>query len=126
MIERWSTGGPWEATFGYARAVAAGDFAVTAGCTSTVDGEVTHVGDPAGQARQAFEIALEALAKAGVPKESVVRTRMYVVDRAHTEAVGRVHAEIFGLVLPAATMVLVAGLLDPDHLVEVEVEGYRR
>jgi enamine deaminase RidA (YjgF/YER057c/UK114 family) len=123
-VRRFGSGGPWEETFGYSRVVAAGQLVVTAGCTSTVDGVVTHVGDAAGQTREAFRIALDALAKAGASVHDVVRTRMYVTRREDADAVGRVHGEIFGSVRPAATMVIVAGLLDPDHLVEVEVDAH--
>ena len=125
MITRFGSGGPWEAVYGYSRVVAAGPWLVTAGCTATVDGVVLHVGDAHGQALRAFEVALEALAKAGAGAADVVRTRMYVVDAGHADAVGRAHAEVFGAVRPAATLVVVAGLLHPDHLVEVEVEAYR-
>jgi enamine deaminase RidA (YjgF/YER057c/UK114 family) len=79
MIGRFSSGGPWEGVFGYSRVVTAGPWLVTAGCTATVDGLVTHVGDAAGQTRQAFRIALDALAGAGAGLDDVVRTRMYVV-----------------------------------------------
>ena len=121
---RYGSGGPWEETFGYSRVVAAGPFVLSAGCTSTVDGQVVHVGDAAAQTKEAFRIALDGLARAGARREDVVRTRMYVVRREDAEAVGQVHGEIFGDVRPASTMVLVAGLIDPDHLVEVEVEAY--
>jgi enamine deaminase RidA (YjgF/YER057c/UK114 family) len=123
-IERFGSGGPWEEIYGYSRVVIAGGRAITAGCTSTVNGQVTHVGDAGGQARQAFEIALAALERAGVRREQVVRTRMYVVHADDSDAVGGAHGEIFGDIRPAATLVLVAGLLHPDHLVEVEVEAY--
>ncbi|HEY0696233.1 MAG TPA: Rid family hydrolase [Micromonospora sp.] len=123
-VTRLGSGGPWEATYGYARVVVAGDHALTAGCTSTVEGVVTHVGDAAAQTAQAFRIALDALAEVGAGVQDVVRTRMYVVDRSYADEVGRAHGAIFGAVRPAAPMVVVAGLLHPDHLVEVEVEAY--
>jgi len=123
-VRRYGSGGPWEEIFGYSRVVAAGPWLVTAGCTSTVDGVVTNVGDAAGQTRQAFRIALEALAQAGASVEHVVRTRMYVVNTSDADAVGRAHGEIFGAVKPASTMVMVAALIDPAHLVEVEVDAY--
>ena len=116
--------GPWEDRYGYSRVVTAGPFVLTAGCTSTVDGAVAHVGDAGGQAREAFRIALDALARAGAGVGNVVRTRMYVVRPADADAVGLAHGELFGTVRPAATMVFVAGLIHPDHLVEVEVEAY--
>ncbi len=124
LVLRLGSGGPWEDAFGYSRVVRAGDLVLTAGCTSTVDGVVTHVGDPGGQARTAIGIALAALAQLGVGAESVVRTRMYVTDRAHADAVGRAHGAAFGAHRPAATMVVVAALLHPDHLFEIEVEAY--
>jgi enamine deaminase RidA (YjgF/YER057c/UK114 family) len=123
-IERFSSGGPWEQTYGYSRVVHAGNMLLTAGCTSTLDGEIAHVGEPYAQALQAFAIALDALADAGASIEDVVRTRMYVTGREHADAVGRAHGALFGAVRPVATLVVVAGLLHPDHLVEVEVEAY--
>jgi enamine deaminase RidA (YjgF/YER057c/UK114 family) len=104
--------------------VRAGDFVLTAGCTSTVDGEVTGVGDPGAQATTAIGIGLAALGELGVGPEAVVRTRMYVTDRAHCDTVGRAHGWAFGAHRPAATMVIVAGLLHPDHLFEIEIEAY--
>ena len=123
-VERYGSGGPWEEIFGYSRVVKAGQWLHTAGCTSTVDGKVAHVGDAAAQTRQAFQIALVALAKAGAAVEQVVRTRMYVVKREDADAVGRVHGEIFAGVKPASTMIMVASLIEPEHLVEVEVDAY--
>jgi enamine deaminase RidA (YjgF/YER057c/UK114 family) len=123
-IERFGSGGPWEKAFGYSRVVRAGDLLVTAGCTSTVDGVVTGVGDPAAQTVQAFRIALDALAGAGATPQDVIRTRMYLIDPAHADAIGHAHGSLFTDVRPATTMVVVAGLLHPDHLVEVEVEAY--
>lgn len=125
MVERWPSGGPWEDVVGYSRVVRAGNRWVTAGCTATVEGVVQSPGDPHGQARVAFGIALDSLADAGVATADVVRTRMYIVDRADAEPVGRAHAELFGAVRPASTLVVVAGLIDPAMLVEVEVEAYR-
>jgi enamine deaminase RidA (YjgF/YER057c/UK114 family) len=124
VISRYGSGGPWEGVYGYSRVVVAGPFALAAGCTSTVDGVVTHVGDAAGQAREAFGIALSSLASAGAAIEQVVRTRMYIVRPDDADAVGRVHGDIFEAVRPAATLVVVAALLNRDHLVEVEVEAF--
>ena len=124
-MNRYGSGGPWEEIYGYSRVVVAGPAFLTAGCTSTVDGKVAHVGDAGAQAREAFGIALASLERAGATIEDVVRTRMYVVSRDDCDAVGRAHAEVFGSVRPVATMVIVAGLITPEHLVEVEVEAYR-
>jgi len=123
-VERFGSGGPWEELYGYSRVVRAGDLVLTAGCTSTVDGVVTGVGDAYAQARTALEIALAALRRVGAEFADVVRTRIYITDRANADAVGRAHGEIFGAVRPAATMIIVAGLLHPDMLVEFDVEAY--
>jgi enamine deaminase RidA (YjgF/YER057c/UK114 family) len=123
-ITRLGSGGPYEDRYGYSRVVRAGDRLVTAGCTATVDGVVTGAGDPYAQALTAFRIALDALAAAGAGPGAVVRTRMYVTDRTHADPVGRAHGELFGSIRPAATLVVVAGLLDPAMLVEVELEAH--
>lgn len=124
-ITRYGSGGPWEDAVGYSRVVAAGPWLLTAGCTATVDGAVVHAGDAGAQAREAFRIALAALGVAGAGADDVVRTRMYVRDRADADAVTAVHAELFGAVRPVTALYVVAGFLHPDHLVEVEVEAYR-
>ncbi|CAM3163496.1 RidA family protein [Stackebrandtia soli] len=126
VVERIGSGGPWEQLYGYARAVVAGDWIVTSGCTSTVDGVVVHKGDPYAQAKEAFRIGLDSIVAAGGAFADVVRTRMYVTDPAFADAVGRAHGELFGLIRPAATLVVVGRLLDPDQLVEVELDAYRR
>jgi enamine deaminase RidA (YjgF/YER057c/UK114 family) len=123
-VTRLGSGGPWEQTYGYSRVVRVGKLAITAGCTATVDGVVAHVGDAVAQTATALRIALESLAEVGAGPGDVVRTRMYVVDRAYADEVGRAHNAVFGAVRPVATLVVVAGLLHPDHLVEVEVEAY--
>ncbi|MFC5186250.1 RidA family protein [Actinomadura harenae] len=125
MIERITSGGPWEDQIGYSRAVLAGDHAFVSGCTSTVDGEVVHVGDPYQQTRTAIEIALWSLERLGLGREHVVRTRMYVTDAAFSSDVGRAHSEFFREVRPAASMLVVAGLIDPRQLVEIEIDAYR-
>ncbi|MFI7597764.1 Rid family hydrolase [Actinoplanes sp. NPDC049681] len=124
MIERFGSGGPWEERYGYSRVVRAGDLLVTAGCTATVDGVVVGVGDPREQALIAFRIGLDALAAAGAAPADVIRTRMYVTDRAYAEAVTQVHGEVFRDVRPVTALIVVAGLLHEDHLVEVEIDAY--
>ena len=122
-ISRHGSGGPWEQTYGYSRVVRAGGLFLTAGTTATVDGAVTSPGDPYGQAITAFRVALDALASAGAEKSAVVRSRMYVTAREHADPVGRAHGEIFADVRPVSTLVIVAGLLDPAMLVEIELEA---
>jgi enamine deaminase RidA (YjgF/YER057c/UK114 family) len=121
-----SSGGPWEARYGYSRAVVAGDACWVAGTTDAgVDGRSMHPGEPAAQARAIFAIIGAALAEAGFSLGDVVRTRMYVTDAAHVALVGAVHGEAFAEVRPAATAIVVAGLIDPSLLVEIEVDAVR-
>jgi enamine deaminase RidA (YjgF/YER057c/UK114 family) len=124
VISRLGSGGAWEELYGYSRVVRTDPWVLTAGCTATVDGVVKHVGDAYAQAVLAFEIALETAGAYGVTAENVARTRMYVVGAGNADAVGRAHGSVFGAVRPVSTLVLVAGLLHPDMLVEVEVEAY--
>ena len=123
-IERFGSGGPYEETIGYSRVVRAGEWVVSAGCTSIVDGDPTHPGDAYGQAVTALRSAVAALQRAGCPPERIVQSRMYVTAREHAEAVGRAHAAVLGQTRPAATMVMVAGLVDERMLVEVELAGW--
>jgi enamine deaminase RidA (YjgF/YER057c/UK114 family) len=119
---RVSSGSPFEQTIGFSRAVRIGDRVLVAG-TAPVWPDRTVDPDPAAQARRCFEIIGAALAEAGASLQDVVRTRMFVTDAAQAEAVGAVHGEVFADVRPAATMVVVAGLLDPRWVVEVEAEA---
>ena len=121
-----SSGGPFEAVAGYSRAVVEGDTCEVAGTTDAgPDGESRHPGDAGAQTRAAFEIVAAALDQAGFSLEDVVRTRLYLVDRADIDAVLAVHGELFRDVRPAATLVLVAGLIRPSLRVEVEVTARR-
>jgi enamine deaminase RidA (YjgF/YER057c/UK114 family) len=116
------SGSPFEDSIGFSRAVRVGSTVAVSG-TAPVwpDGSVDP--DPAVQARRCWEIVLAALAELGGSVADVVRTRQYVVDPADAGAVGAVHAEVFGDVRPASTMVVVAGLLDPRWRVEMEVDA---
>lgn len=123
---RISSGGPYEALFGYSRAVAVGDSCWVAGTTDAgPDGISLHPGDAAGQARAAWAIAVGALEEAGFSLADVVRTRVYIVRSEDALAVAEVNGELFGAIRPAATLVRVAGLIDPSMLVEVELEARR-
>jgi len=77
-----------------------------------------------GQARRCLQIIATALLEAGATLENVVRTRIFLVDAADWEEVGRAHGEFFGAVRPATSMVQVAKLIDPDMLVEIEADAY--
>jgi len=126
MTRRWlvSSGGPYEARFGYSRAVRVGDDVFVSGTTDAgADGRSTHPGDPAGQTRAIFEIIDRALWEAECTLGDVVRTRIYVTDAAYVAEVAGVHGEVFGRIRPASTAVVVAGLVDPSLLVEIEAEA---
>jgi len=122
-----SSGGQWEESFGYSRAVVQGDSCWVSGTTDAgPDGTSAHPGDAAAQARAAWEIVERSLGYAGFSMADVVRTRTYVTSVADAEGVGTVHGEVFRHVKPAATLVQVGALIDPSLLVEVEAEARRR
>lgn len=122
--QRVSSGTEWEEQVGYSRAVRTGDRVIVSGTTATdEDGEPVAVGDPYGQARRALEIIESALAEAGATPDEVIRTRMYVTDAEDWPEIGRAHRDVFGAAGPAATMVQVEGLIDPDLCVEIEAEA---
>jgi enamine deaminase RidA (YjgF/YER057c/UK114 family) len=112
-----SSGSEYEATVGYSRAVRTGPHVAVAGTTGAGD-------DAAEQARDALRRIEIALRDAGASLTDVVRTRMYVTDISRWRDVGAVHAEVFGDIMPVATMVEVSALIAPEHLVEIEVDAY--
>jgi enamine deaminase RidA (YjgF/YER057c/UK114 family) len=114
-----SGGSPFEPIIGFSRAVRVGNLVLLAG-TGPVGAENE---DAAGQTRRIFAIAAEALAKAGSSLDHVVRTRMYLTHVDDWEAVGRVHGEFFAEIRPAATMVVVAALLNPVWRIEIEMDA---
>jgi enamine deaminase RidA (YjgF/YER057c/UK114 family) len=120
--QRVSSGSPYEPVIGFSRAVRVGDRVLAAG-TAPVWPDGTCPDDPAIQARRCLEIILAALKELGAAPEHVVRTRMFLTRADDWEAVGRAHGEVFGEVRPAATMVVVGGLLDPRWRIEMEAEA---
>ncbi|AWT42657.1 MULTISPECIES: RidA family protein [Streptomyces] len=123
-VRRVQSGNPWEETFGFARAVAAGDRVLVAGTTAFKGDVLYGEGDPYEQAKVAYTSALEAIAEFGLAPESVVRTRTYLTHARDVDAVGRAHKELFDSVRPVATVLVVEGFVDPRILVSVELEAY--
>ena len=123
--ERARSHSPYEARYGFARAVRDGDRVLVSG-TAPVWEDGSCSPDPAAQAARCCEIIVSALRDLGLEAADVVRTRMFVTDAANADAIGAVHGRFFGEAEPAATMVVVSALLDPRWLVEIEAEAVRR
>jgi enamine deaminase RidA (YjgF/YER057c/UK114 family) len=117
-----SSGSPYEPEIGFSRAVRVGNRVFVSG-TGPVWADGSCPNDAEVQARRCFELVLTALAEAGASRDDVVRTRMYLTGVEHADAVGRVHRAVFADVRPAATMVVVAALLDHRWCVELEAEA---
>jgi enamine deaminase RidA (YjgF/YER057c/UK114 family) len=120
------TGSPWEPIVGYCRAIRIGDSIEVAGTTAMKEGEVVGVGNPYEQTRFILQTIEKALIELGSGISDVVRTRMFVTDISKWEEIGKAHGEFFKDVQPAATMVQVQALIDPQLLVEIEVTAIAR
>ena len=119
-----SSGTPWEAKAGYSRAVRIGNLVYVAGTTaSDENGNVIGVGDVYLQVVYAIEKINRALHEAGASLEDVVRTRTFITDISRWEEYAKAHGEFFGVIRPVSTLVQVAALIDPAHLVEMEVDA---
>jgi enamine deaminase RidA (YjgF/YER057c/UK114 family) len=126
MRRRVSSGGPWEATAGYSRAVAVGDTCWVAGTTDAgPDGTSRHPGDIGAQAEAVLATIEAALVEAGFALADVVRIRMFVTDMARSGEVMAVQGAVFGTIRPAATLVEVSALIDPSLLIEIEADASR-
>jgi enamine deaminase RidA (YjgF/YER057c/UK114 family) len=119
-----SSGHALEPVLGYSRAVRVGPHVyVTGTAASDGKGGTVGIGDAAAQARRCIEIIEKALEEAGATLEDVVRTRVLLVDINDWDAVGRVHGQIFGAIRPATIVYQVSRFIDPDWLVEIEVDA---
>ncbi len=114
---------PYEGEIGFARAVRVGERILVSGTAAVEPDGSSTPGDAGAQARRCLHIIIDAIEQLGGCARNIVRTRMFLIDAADAKAVGRAHGEIFGDVRPAATMVIVAGLLRPEWRVEIEAEA---
>ena len=119
------SGSPFEESIGFSRALRVGAITTVSG-TAPVnpDGTSAGVDNAAAQTRRCLEIIQAALHDVGVPLQDVIRTRIYLVRASDWESVGLVHGEFFASIRPASTMVVVAGLLRREWLVEIEADAY--
>ena len=121
--QRVSGHSPYEPVFGFSRALAVGDRVLVAGTAPVPPGGGAPPDGPYAQARLCLDLIAEALAQAGASMDHVIRTRIYLTAREYWEEAARAHGEVFADIRPAATAVIVAGLLDPAWLVEIEAEA---
>ncbi len=119
-----TSGSPYEPIVGYSRAVQIGNI-IAVGGTAPLgpDGKTVGVGDVAAQARRCFEIQVAAVEELGARREDIIRTRIMLTRREDWEAAAKVHGEFFSDIRPASTIVVVESFIDPDWLIETEMDA---
>ena len=122
-MRRTASASPYEAAYGFSRAVSVGDRILVSGTAPVEPDGSSTPGDAAAQTRRCFAIILAAIEELGGSVADVVRTRMFITDPADADAVGAVHGELFRDVRPASTMVVISALLRPEWRIEIEAEA---
>jgi enamine deaminase RidA (YjgF/YER057c/UK114 family) len=120
-----SSGSPWESKLGYSRAVKAGPYVYVSGTTATINGELQHPGDAYGQTKVAYQVIEKALAEVGYGLSDVVRVRIYLKNESDMDAAGRANGELFSEIRPALTILAGVSFINPEMLVEIEVDAYQ-
>ncbi len=122
--QRITSGTPWEKSVGYSRAIRVGKLVYVAGTTaSDENGNVMAVGDVYAQTAYILKKIERALNEAGASISDVVRTRSFITDISRWQEFGKAHGEVFSAIQPVSTLVQVSQLIDPKHLIEIEVDA---